>query len=113
MDSPYFKLKRLDNEEFINEFALLGLLVGNDFGQQTYTFLTGAKVLNEVYQRLNEKENLLAYLRADAVRKIATYCQMNPKASSDAQAKEIKKHLDDFCVKVALVTGKIKMKDLE
>lgn len=44
-------------------------------------------------------------IQADAIQKIAAYVKKNPRASSDEQAKVIKKHLDDFAVKVALITG--------
>lgn len=37
------------------------------------------------------------------MRKIAEYVQANPRASTREQAKEIKKHVDDFAVKITLI----------
>ncbi|XP_057315013.1 uncharacterized protein LOC130656201 [Hydractinia symbiolongicarpus] len=103
--SNTLNMKRLDNVELFSEAALLAYLSDNEFGKDALKFTSGVKVLHEIYKRFTEKDTIIEALRGDTIQKIAAYVKKNPRASSDEQAKVIKKHLDDFAVKVALITG--------
>uniref|UniRef100_A0A7M5X8C7 Uncharacterized protein n=2 Tax=Clytia hemisphaerica TaxID=252671 RepID=A0A7M5X8C7_9CNID len=97
--------KELDNVELMSEIALFAYLSDNAYGKNALKLVTGAKVIQELYRRFTKQDQIIEALRADAVRKIALYVEKNPRASTNDQAREIQKHVDDFAAKVALVNG--------
>jgi len=105
MESLLSNMKPLDNIELLSEMALFSFLNEGDAGKEGLMFLSGAKVVHELYRRYTQTDTIIEALRADAIRKISAYVEKNPRASTDDQAREIKKQIDDFAVKVAVVSA--------
>ena len=51
----------------IFQIAMVAYLQGSSAGKEGLTFLSGAKVLYELYQRLTEKDNVIQVLRVSAL----------------------------------------------
>lgn len=49
------------------QIAMVAYLQGSSAGKEGLTFLSGAKVLYELYQRLTEKDNVIQVLRVSTL----------------------------------------------
>ena len=98
--------KPMNTMELLSEVALFSYLgEPSGVGKDGLQFLTGAKIVCELYRRFTQKDRIIEALRLDATGKIVAYCAENPTASDDEKAAEVKKHIEDFAAKVALVQG--------
>jgi len=73
------ELPRLSNFDLISEIATLGFVAGNEAGKDALEFLSTSKIIYEIYQRVNEEDNKLAELRAQAILRIAEQVKKKPR----------------------------------
>jgi len=90
----------LKNLEMI---ATLGFVAGNEAGKDALEFLSTSKIIYEIYQRVNEEDNKLAELRAQAILRIAEQVKKSPGISDEQRAKMIQKEIEKFAKEAKLI----------